>query len=270
MPLASTQDFSLLIPFMGPLELALMFIVVFPIMAILGGLIGIVISPLLVWVHKTVFGRTATYGIEEVHKSEKFKRTFQGLFPGLMAINFSLLISDKLVIQQMLIPAMWWGPGFFELIPQLITFMSGVVFTLVISYALFSGFWAISDSGIVFTNKKGIDNKGKETPMIVQSIGGWYNYLLKGYAGIGVIFAYYEIATLYVGAVAGSGVGGLFGVVFNMYIFLGYFIILPLFTIPAIIVIDVMRDRRIEFTRNFAAKIGIIDKVEIELKKIDK
>ncbi len=99
MPMASTQDFSLLTPFKGPLELALSFIVLFPIMAILGGLIGIVLSPLLVWLHKIIFGRTATYGIEEVHKSEKFKRTFQGLFPCLMAINFSLLISDQLVIQ---------------------------------------------------------------------------------------------------------------------------------------------------------------------------
>ena len=51
--------------------------------------------------------------------------------------------------------------------------------------------------------------------------------------------------------------------------FLGYIVILPIITIPAINILDIFRDKIVEFTRNFAAKLGIIDKVEIEFIKID-
>ena len=264
----NSQDFTRFIPFTGPLELLLIFLLIFPIMALVGGLIGIFVSPVLIFIHKAVFGRSMTYGIEEVQKSDKFKRTFKGIFPGLMAINFSLLIADEGGIQKLLIPDMWSSFGI-DALPELITFSTGIIFTLIISYALFSGFWAISDSGIVYSNRKGIEKKGKESPVMVQSIGSWYNYLLKGYAGIGVIFAYYDLALIYLDAIGGTDLKP-FIVFFNLYIFLGYFLILPSVTLPSIIILDLFKDRRIKFTRTFAAKLGIIDEVDVELKKVSR
>lgn len=260
------QDLSYILPFTDYVEILILFIIIWPIMAILGGFLGSFISPALIWIHKAVFGRNVSYGIEEVQQSKKFRRTFLGFFPSLMAINISMLISDYAIIQRILITEMWFLslPGS----PQIISFIVGVTFALIISFALFSGLWAISDAGIVFSNRKTIEKKGKEKPVMAQSIGSWYNYLLKGYAGIGVLVAYYELAFLFLGAI-GFASGTAYISFFNIYIFLGLFIILPLLSIPAIIVLDVLRDWRVEFTRKFATKLGIVQNVEIEMKEIN-
>ena len=120
-------------------------------MALIGGLIGIFISPVLIWIYKTIFGRKVSYGIEDVYKSDKFKRTFRGFFPSLMAINFSMLLSDYQVIRDLFYTG---AMGTNEVAAQTITFVVGITFTLIIGFALFSGLWAVSDAGIVFTNKK--------------------------------------------------------------------------------------------------------------------
>lgn len=266
-PRSRLQDISIVIPFIGNIEILFIFIVMFPIMALIGGLMGFIFAPAFLWLHKTVFGRNVTYGIEDVHKSKKYKRIFQGFFPGLMAINFSLLISDNEMIQQLSIPSIWFDQP--APMPQLITFIVGIMFTLIIAFALFSGLWAITDSGIVFSNKKGIEKKGKEKPIIAQSIGGSYNYILKGYAGIGVLILYYELVFLFYGGIGLSHPHPYVNFL-NIYLFMSYFIIVPLLTIPATIVIDILRDRRVKFTRKIAAKLGIVDEVVIEFNKVSK
>jgi len=266
-PAGASQDASHLIPFTGALETNLMALVIWPIMALLGGLIGLILTPVLIWVHKLVFGRNLRYGIEEVYKSEKYKRTFIGFFPSLMAINLSLMLSNKIGIQSILISESMFD---IPLMRQPVTFLVGITLTLVVSFALFSGLWALLDAGIVFSNKEGIKKKGKESPPTIQSVGGWFNYLLKGYAGIGVLFAYYDLVLIFLAAISIIPELSPFILFVNFYLFLAYIIILPVVTIPATIVMDVLRDRRVKFTRNFAAKLGIIDKVEIELKKLER
>jgi len=254
------------LPFIGNFEVLFTFIVIWPIVALIGGSIGTFLAPLLVLLHKKIMGRHMTYGVEVVHKSEKFKRTFQGFFAGLMAINFSLLISDYDNVRRLLITDMWYGMGM-ESLPQLISFIVGLTFTLIISFALFSALWAVSDAGIVFSNKNVIEKRGKEKPIMGQSIGSWFNYLLKGYAGIGVAVAYFELIFLFYQT---GGLGSLnpFVDFVNLYLFLGYFILLPIFTIPAIVVIDVFRDWRVEYVKKFAAKLGITKKVTITLQEV--
>lgn len=263
------QDLAYFLPFSNNLEINLTFIIIWPIMTTIGGLLGIFLSPALIWIHKKVFGHNMTYGIEEIHKSEKFNRSFRGFFPSLMAINFSLLLSDYTAIQTLFTTESIRSMGMGVLFTQVVTFIVGLTFTLIIAFALFSGLWALSDAGIVFSNKKGVEKKKKEQPIIGQSIGGWYNYLLKGYAGIGVLVAYYEIIFIYLDVVGGSSLPP-FIIFVNLYLFLGYIIILPLLSIPAIIILDILRDRRVEFTRKYAAKLGIVDEVTIEFKKINK
>ena len=58
-----------------------------------------------------------------------------------------------------------------------------------ISMGIFSSVWFLLDAGIVYTNKEKV--KDLAQPTEVRSVGGWYNYLLKGYAGISVILSFY-------------------------------------------------------------------------------
>ncbi len=266
-PTVISQDISPLVPFSGATEILLIFIVIWPIMASLGGVIGTFLSPVFIWLHKKTLGRNMIYGIEEVHKSEKYQRTFRGFFPSLMAINFSMILSDYVVIQNFLISPSYMGMGVFS---QLITFVFGITFTIFVAFLLFSSLWAVSDAGIVFSNKKVVENKEKERPIIATSVGDVYNYIFKGFAGIGVCIAYIELATKFLTNIFAYIDLPPYVYFVNTYLFLGYFIILPLISIPASIVVDIQRNWRVKYVRDFAAKIGIVDKVEIELKKIDK
>jgi len=81
----------------------------------------------------------------------------------------------------------------------MITFVAVLPLTLIISYTLFSALWSLSDAGIVFSNRKVVEKKGKEKPIIGQSVGGWFNYILKGYAGLGALVVYFELVVLFFG-----------------------------------------------------------------------
>ena len=270
MPDIKPQDLAYYIPFIGAIEIIILFLIVFPIVALIGSFLGTFLAPLLTLLHKKIIGRKMEYGFEKIHKSEKFRRTFQGFFPGLMAINFAALISDNPFFQG-LVSTQWAttragsfsNPAGFI---QMITFLVGIPLTLIIAFTLFSALWALSDAGIVFSNKNVVEKKGKEKPIIGQSIGGWYNYILKGYAGIGALIIYYELVGLFFGTI---GIGNdLFIDFVNIYLFLFYFILLPIFTIPTIIILDIFRDWRVEFVRKQARKLGISKDVTITIQEV--
>jgi len=272
MPMLKTQDIVFYLPFFGATEIVLLLIVIFPIAALIGSLIGTFLAPLLTFLHKKIIGRNMDYGFEEIHKSEKFRRIFQGFFPGLMAINFSAIIADNTTLQSLVTTE--WTYTVASLLPnppgyiQMITFIVCIPFTLIISFTLFSALWALLDAGIVYSNRKSIEGKRKEKPIIGQSVGGWYNYILKGYAGIGAIIIYLELVGLYFTTIQfGSD---FFTDFTNAYLFLFYFILLPIFTIPTIVFLDVLRNWRVEFTRKQAMKLGISKKVTIMLQEVEK
>ena len=272
MPLLKSQDIAYFWPFIGATEIVFLLVAIFPLAALIGAFLGTFLAPLLTLLHKKIIGRNMDYGFEEIHKSEKFRRVFQGFFPGLMAINFSALIADNITLQS-IVTTQWIStiasylpnpPGYI----QMITFIICIPFTLIISYTLFSALWALLDAGIVYSNKKTVEEKRKEKPIIGQSVGGWYNYILKGYAGIGAIIIYFELVALYFITIQ-YGMDFLLDVV-NGYLFLGYFILLPIFTIPTVIVVDIFRDWRVEFTRKQAMKLGISKDVTITLQEVDR
>lgn len=258
------QDLSFFIPFSGAIEVNILFLLILPIMALIGGIIGTYIAPLLILIHKFVFGKKVSYGFEEIKKPDKFKSIFKGFFPSLMAINFAILISDIQFIQDLLLSDSitgGFGPGFL----QIITFLLCVSITLIPSFAIFSGLWTLSDAGIVFSNKKQIEIKGKAIPHTVQSLGNWIKYLLKGYAGIAVIFAYYELVFLFLVNIW-SSTSQIYLLIVNFYLFLGYILILPIVTIPVVIILDIMMDWRTKFIKKFANKVGIKEKVDVDFR----
>jgi len=270
MPMLKSQDIVFYLPFFGALEIVILLVVIFPITALIGAFFGTFLAPLLTLLHKKIIGRNMDYGYEEIHKSERFRRTFQGFFPGLMAINFSALISDNLMLQNLVTTGWTYNIASHLLNPpgyiQMITFIVCIPFTLIISFTLFSALWSLLDAGIVYSNKRTVEEKRKEKPIIGQSVGGWYNYILKGYAGIGAIIIYFELVRLYFTTIQ---FGGDFLPDFaNGYLFLSYFILLPIFTIPSIIVVDIFRNWRVEFTRKQAMKLGISKNVTIKLQEV--
>ena len=74
-------------------ELIFLFLIFYPLAAIIGGILaGYAFTPLFFFVHKKIIGRKMVFGIEERPDPEKFKQTFRGFFPALMALNFALII----------------------------------------------------------------------------------------------------------------------------------------------------------------------------------
>ena len=74
-------------------------VALFPTYAIIGILIGFAIAPLFLWVYMKIMGRNHLFSIQELHAPEKFQGMFKGLFPVLLATNFTLiLIFDPIIM----------------------------------------------------------------------------------------------------------------------------------------------------------------------------
>ena len=65
MPSVKAQDLAYFIPFTGASELIILFIVIFPLMALIGSILGTFLAPVLTLLHKKILGRNMDYGFEE-------------------------------------------------------------------------------------------------------------------------------------------------------------------------------------------------------------
>ena len=70
--------------------------------ALIGILLGFLLTPLFLIVHKKIIGRNLIYGIQERPEPEKFKGTFKAFFPALMALNFALIYVFNPTVQDLL------------------------------------------------------------------------------------------------------------------------------------------------------------------------
>lgn len=248
-----SDDLTKLIPIsdMG-LETALLSIILLPLSSLIGLFVGgYGFSPLFLYVHKKIFKSKMEYGIYNRPEFPKFKYFSSGLFSALMAINFSL----------------------FLLTPEIVTFSRGrvpstqadyattfvvlLVITFFLATILFSTTWFLSDSGIIYSNKNKLDKT--INPPEVRSIGRWYGQFLKGYAGVSVIFSYFEFITIFL--VETASFTSLFSILLAIFIPFPFFMILPF--IPTLIVSDLIKKHRNQYIRRFASKLGIVSSVEI-------
>jgi len=263
-------DLSPLIYGKGAIELLLIFMVFWPIVAIIGGfLVSYLFVPLFLFIHKKIIGRNMIYGIEEVQKSEKFTKIFRGLFPALMSINFSLLLASNQGIIEFIIN--------YEKIPSgvatsMLSLLILSIPTIGLAMALFSPVWFLLDAGIVYSNQEKIVKKSLEEPVEGRTLGGWYMHFLKGYAGIGTIFSYYLLILLFIAQITRKGeiisTPQLIQVILNSFIFVPLFLLIAISAIPAIILLDITTDFRIKYVKRWAKKLGITTKVEIIFKEI--
>jgi len=222
--------------------------------AIVGAMIGgYLLAPLFLFAQKNTIGRNMVYGIQETSKSEKFKKAFiKSLFPALLALNFALMLSTNAPLQGLLLTEgiVESGMGEVMMISALFPIMGALCM------GLFSPVWFLQDGGIVYSNKE----KARITsdPLEIRSVGGWYLYILKGYAGISVIVNFYTfLSNLLSTQTSFGGQNMLLLIIWPVMPFLIAFLYMP-----GIMVLDMTYEKRRKFMINMAEKLGITQKVE--------
>ena len=253
-------------------ELIFVFIILLPISGLIGTLLGgYILSPIIMVLHKIFYKSKKFYGIQYESEDKKVSLLKSGFYPVLMAVNLSFIFLTPEIISAILeadvINEFMFTlkiPVFIRLLGQTIL----LIFTFGASTVLFSPVWLLKDSGIVFTTKDKVENSNET--LLIKSIGEWFQTLLKGYAGIGVIITYifviYDFVILFI---ANLGKPGNMLNVPSLFLWLGLPFYLVFSMIPAVILHDSLRKRRLSYVRKIAHRIGIRDVaiVSFELKK---
>lgn len=241
----------------------LIFLVIWPLISIGGALLGgYLLSPLYLLLHKKILGNKLVYGIEERPQQQEFDKTWRGLFPALMAISLTIMLLFNESIQNLISGG---GEGLSEIDVLMNTFIILLTIFIFVSIAIFGGIWFLLDAGIVYSNKDKVENK--DQPIENKSVGGFYKILLKGYAGIGAAIAYYELV-IFIMSILIHGFDPMIFLVLVFYI--PFPIYASIILLPAIILLDIMKQNRINYVRKRAAKLGITDYVELTFTKIEK
>ena len=224
--------------------------------SIIGGLfMGYILGPFFLWMHKLVIGRKMIYGIQETIKPKKFKGYTKGIFPALMAMNIAIILAFTPEIQSLVTTDT-------TIMGAMLTFSAVLPIASAVGMAIFSPVWFLLEIGVVYTNKRKASKSGY--PIEVRSVGGWYQYLLKGYAGISVIFNYYTFFSQLISEVGGGG-----GPESLMFIISWPLmpLIMSLVTLPAFMLLDCSYDKRKKYMRKITTKLRISEPLENPLDK---
>jgi len=230
-----------------------MLVIIFPPI-LFGLLFGYLFSPIYLAIHKYIFGRKMSYGIQKAPEQERFKKAFRGFFPALMTINLSLLLVEffvDIVISE--------GLPRSDEVKNFMTFIFLLILTIGPATGIFSAAWFLDDAGISFTNKEKVSGLRDVTE--VRGIGKWYMYALKGYAGIGVIFSYFLILMQFL-----TRLEDVTEIIFDSVLtFLLPFLITAAI-MPALLLFEHIKEHRVNYIRNIANKLGINKIMELEVK----
>ena len=235
------------------IEIGLIFIIIMPFSSIIGMLIGgYLFAPLFLYIHKKIFGSKVEYGIYQKEYKD-FKFLTEGLFTSLMTINISLLLTTPIII------AISVGSDPDSFIDELTTFLALLMFAVGIASILFATTWFLMDSDILYSNLKKADDTHK--PIEIRSVGRWYGQFLKGYAGLSVVFSYIEFMELFIPQLANDLSVPLFIMLLIVFVPFPLIVVIPL--IPALIILDRLKEKRIRFIREKARKFGISSNAEV-------
>ncbi|MFX0003436.1 MAG: hypothetical protein ACFFAA_05940 [Promethearchaeota archaeon] len=254
------------------LELGFIYIIILPLSALVGLLIGgYLISPIILYLHKKLYGSKMYYGIQFEQRPEKLSLFSKSFFPVLMAINLSSILFTPTIVEFILTADVTNIFEYVSGIPMLTRFFADTILlmlTLGLATMFFSSVWFLRDSGIFFSNKQKVENSNEA--IILRSIGEWFQTILRSYAGIGVIITY--ILVVYDFIIRFIKNYGLPGNVFNiptLILWLGLPLYLTISLIPTLIINDILKNKRINYIRKIGNKFGIKDTLTIsfELKK---
>ena len=231
-----------------------------PILSIVAYFLGgYLFTPLLIFLHKKTVGRSFIYGIEECEQPKSFKGGFsKSIFPALMAFNIAILLSDETVIHDII-----FTPTFLLGVPpvvlQILTITIFLPLVSAIGIAAFSATFFLIDSGIKYSNKEQKKVTSGSYPIEVRSIGTYYLYFLKGYAGISVVIGIIQLITEYLASI--QDVSSIIYLI-NLILWPLMPLIIALFMVPAVIIQDATFNGRNKFVRKWAGKMGISGKLD--------
>jgi hypothetical protein len=226
-------------------------VIIFVISSFIGILLpGYFFGPILLFVHKYTIGLKMDYGIQDREQSKKYSDVFKGFFPSLMTINFALSLSENESIQTLIMGKTAGNPIFI----RIMTFNVLSAMLIGIALAIFSAVWFLLDAAIVYSNKNKVTNKAY--PVEVRAVGSWLNYLLKGYAGISVIFTYYQ----FIGVEIFQEVDLSAIIFYSTWPF--FPILFTLLVAPVFILLDVTFKHRKKYIQKIAKRLNIAGPLE--------
>ena len=98
-------------------------------------------------------------------------------------------------------------------------------------------------------------------------MGGWYLFIMKGYAGISVIIEYIIFFDIFLRQMFNLM---FHDVVIALVIFIPFPITLTFVFIPAIIILDIIKEHRKKYIRKWAKRLGITDIFEVTVEKVSR
>lgn len=247
-------------------QIALIFLVIIPISAIIGGLIGgYLLAPVFLFIQKNVLGSKMLYGIQDRPQTQTFDKISRGWFPALLAIsiNFIIMFSAPWMLEQILYLELRQGPIFSSLyMPGFIVLL---MFTIGLGTLIFSPTWFLTDAGIVYSNKEKVARS--DQPVEGRTVGGRFTDFLRGYAGIGVFLSYLQFLYFF-------SVEKLFSIapieqIAVLAFFFGFPIFVLIAAIPSLIILDITKKHRIRYIRNIAKVMGITKFVKISFEEVE-
>ena len=241
------------------LDFVLLFLAI-PIFSLIAYFLGgYLLTPLLIFIHKKLIGKNLLYGIEDRDKQMEVKKIFlNSFFPALLALNIGILLSDVDIIHNFI-----FSDSFQASVPgavlQILTITFLLPFVSGIGLGIFSGVNFLLDSGIQYTNKEQKKVKEGSFPIEVRSVGGYYLYYLKGYAGISVILSIAKLILAYLTSFDDPG-----SIIYIMNIIMWPAIpfIIAFFMIPSLIIQDFTYQKRKNFVKKWAQKFGINNRLD--------
>ena len=247
-------------------EVTLILLVFAPISALVGGLIGgYFLAPVFLFIHKNILGSKMLYGFQNRPQPQTFKKVMRGYYPALLAVNISsiFLFSAPWILDLILNKELMELGGSVYVQVYVPGFLVLLMFTIGLGTLIFSPTWFLTDAGIVYSNEEKVART--DDPVEGRAVGGRFTDFLRGYAGIGVVFSYIQFLSVFISqqTIPPNPV--------DIAVFLMFFLGLPIFlllaVIPSLIILDITKEHRIRFVRNFARNMGITDFVKISFEK---
>lgn len=259
-----------LIPFLGNaiLEMGLILLLILPLSSVIGVLIGCyALSPIFLFLHKRFYGSQMSYGIQIKSESIRELKLSQSIYPSLMAINFAFVLQIPEILNVVVdlnttitAESLSTGEGI-SAAYYAFSFIVLLMLTFILAVIIFSAIWCLLQSGVTYDNKKKVIND--MLPEEVRSVGGIFNTIFKGYAGISVIITYSEFLIPYLTAISpGIFSTGIIGIS-NLIFWPLFPVLLMICMIPGYLVYKSMAKKMIENLRKKARKKGISDVVEL-------
>lgn len=253
--------FTMLLPGINTGIQVTILLILYPLVALVFSLVfGYLMVPIYLALHKKVIGRRHTYGVYNRPPQERgrFQRLGRGFVPGLLMINFAILLvpffSSFILYPHVAIvdPSGGSEVTFFAFIVLLL-------FTIILAALLFSGVWFLEDAGIVYSNKAKAE--ADDGVREIRSVGGWYYQFLQGYAGVGVVFSYIVIITNFWNSVLIS-----VGDPSTLLLLSALIFPIPIYTtlacLPAVVLLDMITPHRNAYVLKIARRLGITETIE--------